>query len=264
VRTPRIFTDQALAEGEEVVLDENAARHLVSVLRFSPGDGLILFNGAGGEYRAQLLTTASKKASALVGQFSTGLAPSPLVITLAVGLSRGDRMDWLIQKAVELGVTSILPLFTERSEVKLKPERAAKKTRHWQEVARSACEQSGQNMIPTVSLPITFAQALQSPAAWRLILDPCANSDLLSEMASYSSTASNTPPTSSAESSTKPEPPESVLILSGPEGGFSDDELGLARDKTITPVGLGPRILRTETAPLAALSVLQAQWGDWR
>lgn len=264
MRISRIFTDQILAEGQEVVLDQNAARHLVSVLRLGPGDELTLFNGTGGEYRARLVATAAKKASALVGQFSSGLAPSPLAITLAMGLSRGDRMDWLIQKAIELGVTGIMPLVTERSEVKLNPERAAKKTRHWQEIARSACEQSGQNLVPGVALPTTYVQALQSSAAWRLILDPCANSNLLSAMADYSSTVGNTPPLSSLTASTQSKPPDSILILSGPEGGFSEAEINLARDNAIIPVNLGPRVLRAETAPLAALSVLQAQWGDWR
>ncbi len=264
MRIPRIFTDQSLAEGEEVVLDQKAARHLISVLRYTPGDELILFNGAGGEYCAQLLDSTSKQASALVGQFSTGLPPSPLAITLGVGLSRGDRMDWLIQKAIELGVTSILPLFTARSEIKLNQERATKKTRHWQEVARSACEQSGQNRVPKVPLPITFTQVLQSSAAWRLILDPYANRSLVNEIASYPSTESETRTALSAKPPEKPVSPESVLILSGPEGGFSEEEVRLAQDKNFMPVGLGPRILRTETAPLAALSVLQALWGDWR
>ena len=156
-------------------------------------------------------------------------------------------MDWIVQKAVELGVHAIVPLTTERCEVKLNKDRAAKKLKHWRQVARSACEQSGQNRVPSIGLPTSFSKALETTADWRLILDPGAKSSLNGQMAIQSGS-----------------PPGSVLVLSGPEGGFSDEEIALARNKGFRSVGLGPRVLRTETAPLSAVSILQAQWGDWR
>ena len=251
MRLPRIFTDQALSKGLELALESNAARHLVSALRFKAGDKLILFNGEGGEYSAELLAAESKKARVLVGKFSDGLAPSPLAITLGIGLSRGERMDWLVQKAVELGVTEITPLFTERSEVKLKAPRAAKKTRHWQDIAHSACEQSGQNILPTINLPIdlpTFVQNINEASAnTQFILDPLAEQTLVTRIRTHRELV-----------------PTSVMLMSGPEGGFSPSEIGSAQHQGILSVSLGPRILRTETAPLAALSLLQAQWGDWQ
>lgn len=246
MRVPRIFTDQPLAEGIEVNLGSAAARYLVSVLRLNVAAELILFNGLGGEYRAQLIRAGNKQAAALTGAFLPGIAPSPLAITLVVGMSRGYRMDWIVQKAIELGVSNIIPLSSERCEVKLHGDRAAKKIRHWQDIARSACEQSGQNLVPPVSLPITFAAAVQLSAAWQIILDPCAATSLVSQMSTHNDS-----------------PPHSVLVLSGPEGGFTAEEINLARDHHVVPAGLGPRILRTETAPLAALALLQARWGDW-
>ncbi|RLA48300.1 MAG: 16S rRNA (uracil(1498)-N(3))-methyltransferase [Gammaproteobacteria bacterium] len=274
MRLPRIFTDQALTEDLEVELGHQAARHLVSVLRFATGDKVILFNGEGGEYSAQLTVAGSKKVSALIGTFSSGIPPSPLSITLAIGLSRGDRMDWLVQKSIELGVRKITPLFTERSEVKLNAQRAAKKVRHWQEIARSACEQSGQNVIAEIDLPTNLNTTLQQAVKTRttndvvddtagnvadkaagnatnntsygFILDPLADNSLAGRIAAHTGPF-----------------PKSVLLLSGPEGGFTTDEVAIAQDHGILSATIGPRILRTETAPIAALSLLQAQWGDW-
>ncbi len=247
MRVPRIFTDQPLAEGSEVDLGPATARYLVSVLRLGVAAEVILFNGQGGEYRAQLLTVGNKQVVAAINKFVPDPDSPPLAITLIIGLSRGDRMDWVVQKAVELGVSSIIPLFSERCEVKLHGDRATKKTRHWQDVARSACEQSGQNRVPPIGMTINFAAALQLTGAWRIILDPCAPTSLASEMSAHNES-----------------PPHSVLVFSGPEGGFTAEEIGRAREHHIVPVALGPRTLRTETAPLATLSLLQARWGDWQ
>ncbi len=250
MRIPRIFTDQALAEGSEIVLEQNAARHLVSVLRLGPSDTLTLFNGKGGEYNARLITADTKKTSALLESFCSGIEPSPLAITLAIGLAKGDRMDWLVQKAVELGVAEIIPLFTERCEVKLKAERATKKLRHWQEIARSACEQSGQNLIPTISHPTNLQQLTIPETSFKVILDPLAHTSLLSHITDHCTT-------------TNTASPKSALVLSGPEGGLTAEEIAFVGNKGVLPVSLGPRVLRAETAPLAALSLLQAHWGDW-
>ena len=248
MRVPRIFTDQPLAEGLEVALSQGAARHLTSALRLGANSKVVLFNGEGGEFSARLIETSNKKnTTALIEKFSPGIPPSPLALTLAIAISRGERMDWIVQKAVELGVRDIVLLTTERCEVKLNPDRAAKKLKHWRQVARSACEQSGQNRVASIGLPISFSMGLETTADWRLILDPGSESSLMSQIATQSGS-----------------PPGSVLILSGPEGGFSDEEITLAQSKGFCSVGLGPRILRTETAPLSAVSILQAQWGDWR
>tara|TARA_R110000787_G_scaffold13505_3_gene42440 strand:- start:4271 stop:5011 length:741 start_codon:yes stop_codon:yes gene_type:complete len=246
MRVPRIFTDQPLAEGGEVDLGSATARYLVSVLRLGVAAEVILFNGQGGEYRAQLLKVGNKQVVAAINKFLPDTATPPLAITLIIGLSRGDRMDWVVQKAVELGVSSIIPLSSERCEVKLHGDRATKKTRHWQDIARSACEQSGQNRVPPIGMTINFAAALQLTAAWRIILDPYAPTSLVSEMLAHNGS------------------PHSVLAFSGPEGGFTAEEINRAREHHVVPVALGPRTLRTETAPLATLSLLQARWGDWQ
>lgn len=251
MRIPRIFTDQDLAEGREVLLEAGAARHLMSVLRLKPGDALILFNGRGGEYSARLSTPKGKQVRIQLEHYLEGPPPSPLGITLAAALCKGERMDWVIQKAVELGVQRICPLFSQRSEVKLKAERAERKLRHWQAIAQSACEQSGQNLIPRIAAPRSLETVLAEPelaaSPCKLILDPRAEQSLASLIRNW------------------PEKnPESVLLLSGPEGGFCDAEIDLASAQGIAPISLGPRVLRTETAPLAACALLQGCWGDWQ
>ena len=251
MRIPRIFSDQALAKGGDILLDASGARHVISVLRLKPGDALIVFNGHGGEYSARLLDADGKHARVQLEHYQEGLPPSPLSITLAVGLSKGDRMDWVIQKAVELGVQRICPLLTERCEVRLKDQRAERKSRHWRAIAQSACEQSGQNRVPQIASPVALQAALAATGqvvdACKLILDPRASQSLAALLGSWTSRQ-----------------PASVILFSGPEGGFSDDEVDFVTRQGFTPVGLGPRVLRTETAPLAACALLQGYWGDWR
>jgi len=249
VRVPRVYLDQALQSGAELALDKAAAHYLVSVLRLRADDALIVFNGSGGEYTATLQSATNKQATIIVGSHSPGVAPSPVRIVLAIGLSRGERMDWVIQKAVELGVNEIIPLFTERCEVKLKGERALKKRGHWQQIAISACEQSQRNDVPTIKpaqplMEFLTASAPPANSDLKLILDPRAEQSLSSTLLDKGS-------------STK-----TIVLLSGPEGGFSDGEVEQAQQKGVISVGLGPRVLRTETAPLAALSIVQALLGD--
>ena len=249
MRVPRVYLDQALQSGAELVLDKAAAHYLVSVLRLRADDALIVFNGSGGEYTATLQSATNKQATIIIDSHTVGVAPSPVQIVLAIGLSRGERMDWVIQKAVELGVNEIIPLFTERCEVKLKGERALKKLGHWQQIAISACEQSQRNDVPTIK-PVQplmeFLAACTPPANsdLKLILDPRAERSLGSTLLKQST-------------STK-----TIVLLSGPEGGFSDGEIKQAQQKGVISAGLGPRVLRTETAPLAALSIVQALLGD--
>lgn len=241
MRIPRLYTPQALASGSLIDLDEASARHLVSVLRMSAGQQVILFNGLGGEYSGQLSNVRKNTASVSVSKFIDSDRESPLKVHLAIGVSRGDRMDWIVQKATELGVCSITPLFTERTEVKLNAERLDKKNRHWQQVAISACEQCQRTLVPLVSpaIPLTQWVAVDNDSL-KLVLHHRADKRL---------TALN-------------KDSNLVSLLVGPEGGLSDSEIDLSLNYGFKPLALGPRVLRTETAPLAALSILQSLWGD--
>ena len=245
MRIPRIFSVEPLAGKTEVQLDEAASRHLVKVLRLGPGRPLILFDGAGGEYEAELIE-GGKKARVKIGAFADEDRESPLAITLAIGISRGDRFDWVIQKATELGVAQIQPLFTERCEVKLSGDRLQKKLGQWQQIAISACEQCARNRVPEILPPLKFPQLLEQTKerdALKLVLHHRTDATL-------------------AELEAQSGRPQAALLLVGPEGGLSADEIDLALKQGFHPLRLGPRVLRTETAPVAALSVLQFQWGD--
>lgn len=240
---PRFFHPLPLATGSEVVLDPVAAGHAVRVLRLQAGAELTLFDGRGGEYAATLLATGKRGATARVGAHRAVEAEPGLVITLAQGLARGERMDLVVQKAVELGVSVLQPLITRHGQVRLDAARAAARRAHWQGVVRAACEQSGRNRLPEVGAPQEFAAWIATPAAQeglRLVLDPGADTGLRTL-----------------------EPPRgAVALLVGPEGGLSDAELAQARAAGWQPVRLGARVLRTETAGLAAVAAVQALWGD--
>lgn len=237
---PRIHTDQELRENQSLQLDPGASRHLAGALRLQVGDPLILFNGTGGEYDASVSSIERKQVTVDVGAFCERSIESPLHIHLGIAISRGERMDWVIQKSTELGVNTISPLFSERCEVKLKAERAHKKLRHWQQIAISACEQSGRNCVPDISVPqhvISWCEAAQAEA--KLVLHQ---------------RASTQPPLTVK--------PASVALLIGPEGGLTETEIAAAQSQGFESMALGPRVLRTETAPLAACAILQARWGD--
>lgn len=243
MRIPRIFSPEPLSGRSEVELDEAASRHLVKVLRLRPGRPLVLFDGTGGEYRAELLETG-RRARVRLGDFSAEDRESPLALTLAVGISRGDRFDWVVQKATELGVAQIQPLFTERCEVKLSGDRLQKKLGHWRQIAASACEQCRRNRLPVVAEPQKLAQYLErAESDLKLVLHHRAELDLRRLERARGA-------------------PASALLLVGPEGGLSETEIDAALARGFLPLRLGPRVLRTETAPLAALAVLQFQWGD--
>jgi len=241
MRNPRIFTPSSLNSGATIELDENAFSHAVRVLRLKQGDNLILFNGEGGEFEAELADVRKKWASATIGQFHDKNCESPLPIILGQCISRGEKMDYTIQKAVELGVTEIVPLFSERCGVKLNQERMEKRLRHWHSVIISACEQCGRNHIPKLHEAMSLTDWQQQlDASLKLVLDP---------------TASNT-------LATLNKPEKDVALLIGPEGGLSDNEIKAAIEHDFSGIRLGPRILRTETAGLTALSVIQQLWGD--
>ncbi|MFT3929393.1 MAG: 16S rRNA (uracil(1498)-N(3))-methyltransferase [Spongiibacteraceae bacterium] len=243
MRCPRIYTPQSLASNADapIALDADAAHHVARVLRMQSGDALKLFNGDGAEYSASIVSVDKKSVYVAIESKSTIDRESPLAIHLGIAISKGERMDWVIQKATELGVAEITPLQTERVEVRLNNEREEKKLSHWQAIAIAACEQSQRNRIPVIHSPQSLSNWLDSVQSdVKFVLHHRSEVNL----------AANA------------EKPQSVALLIGPEGGLSDSEITLAEKKSFAPLRLGPRVLRTETAPLAALSVLQFLWGD--
>lgn len=244
MRIPRIHVPMELQTGHELTLPEAATNHLVRVLRLREGAALTVFDGRGHEHYASI---ARLHGSTVVVQVGDALAPrgeSPLPITLVQGISRGERMDWTLQKATELGVSRIVPVLTARSVVRLDDRQAAKKQEHWQQVVISACEQSGRTLVPEVAMPLSLRDYLAklTATASRLLLNP-EGADSLAGLSTLAGP---------------------VELLIGPEGGLDDDEIRIAQQAGFMSVRLGPRILRTETASVVALSVLQAMWGDLR
>lgn len=239
---PRIHVAAELAAGGDLVLPEGAARHVALVLRLREGAELTLFDGRGQEARAELVEVGRKRVTARIDSVAAGHGESPLAVHLGQAISKGDRMDYAIQKTVELGITAITPLYTEHGDVRLKGERQAKKLAHWQAVAASACEQCGRATVPTIHPPQALLEWLVGrDEALRLALHP-ASAGGLDRYAS----------------------PSSVALLIGPEGGLSHLEVEAALTNGFSSLTLGPRILRTETAPVAALTLLQYHFGDLR
>lgn len=240
MRVSRLYLPQTLEEGAVLQLDEESAHYLRTVLRLKKGADLIVFNGDGREYSARVLTIGRDGVQVEIGTGRSRDVESPLTIHIGLGISRGERMDLAIQKAVELGVSRITPLFTEHCVVRLDEARRGSRRQHWQKVARSACEQCGRNRVPEIAEPIELRDWVVGSEGLRLFFDPQAMAGLKD----------------------LPQPEGTISILSGPEGGFAEKERILARKTGFIPVRLGPRILRTETAVLAALSAIQAIWGD--
>jgi 16S rRNA (uracil1498-N3)-methyltransferase len=242
MKCPRLYVPDPVSGPGDIELQGDAATHL-RVLRLRAGNPLILFDGRGGEYAAELLAAERRHVRVRVLEHRDVERESPLRLTLVQGISKGDRMDWTIQKAVELGVARILPVFTERSVVNLKGNRLEKKATHWRGIIRSACEQCGRNRLPELldPLPLSGVGPLLAEQDLPLALDPSGGRSLQNFQVQ-------------AE--------ESIALLVGPEGGLSEQELHWARDQGCQPLLLGPRVLRTETAGLAALAGLQLLWGD--
>jgi 16S rRNA (uracil1498-N3)-methyltransferase len=241
-RTPRIYCPELPDEGGLAVLDPGASRHLFRVLRLGAGADVRLFDGHGREHRARLEDGDPKVASARVLERCDPLPESPLRIVLVQGIGRGERMDLAVQKATELGVSAIVPVLTARSVVRLAGDRAARRRAHWQAVAASACEQCGRAVVPEILLPTGLAEAIGAlpPGLLRLHPDPgaaCGMGEL-------------------------PAPETGLALLVGPEGGLDEGERRAARNEGFTPVRLGPRVLRTETAAIAAVTLAQGLWGD--
>ncbi|ABM20124.1 MULTISPECIES: 16S rRNA (uracil(1498)-N(3))-methyltransferase [Marinobacter] len=241
MRIPRIFTDSPLAVGGQCQLDDNAANHVGRVLRMQAGQALLLFNGDGQDYHATITEAGKKHVQVAVTEAAENETESSLRVVLAQTLSKGDRMDYAVQKAVEMGVSEIVPLTTERCDVKLKGDREDKRLRHWQQVAISAAEQCGRARVPEIQPVMTVQQWLEHARACdlRLVLHHRTERSL------------NTL-----------EKPSSIALMIGPEGGLTAEEIALAEDNGFLPVALGPRVLRTETAPVAAIALCQWLWGD--
>ncbi|MCX7042425.1 MAG: 16S rRNA (uracil(1498)-N(3))-methyltransferase [Gammaproteobacteria bacterium] len=244
MRVVRHYVDAALAEGAIVPLPEDAVAHLVRVLRLGLGDPVTLFNGDGFDYAARISSLSKKAAEAQVLTQCRVENESDLHLTLAQGIARGEKMDLILQKATELGVVRIAPVVTERTEVRLDNERAAKRMLHWRGVVVAACEQSGRARLPEVMEPQTLAHfASDATPGLRFILDPLAEKGI-------------------ADAGI--EPGQRVTLLIGPEGGLSERDRLVLRAAGYQGLRLGPRILRTETAGLAALAAINALFGDWR
>ena len=239
----RLYIDDKLECGAELVVSGDKARYLGKVLRLRVGDQIAVFNGRDGEFDAQLSHIARHDVELVLGEARETRTESDLKIHLVQGISRGERMDLVVQKATELGVKRITPVLTEYGVVKLAAERAAKRQDHWQKIAISACEQSGRTRPPLVEVPLTlkewFGQRSQR-ADVELIMQPGAATNLSAIGA----------------------PQTKVCLMIGPEGGFSQSEYEDAGLCGFKPVSLGPRVLRTETAAITALAIAQSLWGD--
>ncbi|PKO45850.1 MAG: 16S rRNA (uracil(1498)-N(3))-methyltransferase [Betaproteobacteria bacterium HGW-Betaproteobacteria-22] len=240
----RFYSNAPLTPGENIVFSESAAAHAARALRLEVGDKVTVFNGDGLDYACTLSVVKKNHVQATIGQATAVHNESPLDITLLQAISSGDRMDFTIQKSVELGVKKIQPIISQRSVVKLSSERAEKRTEHWQNIAISACEQSARAVVPEVLAPVSLDNWLgKNPAekTTRILLNPAGAKKL----------------TALTLESTE------IQLLIGAEGGLSESEITLAATHGFQSILLGPRILRTETAALAAISAIQLQWGDF-
>ncbi|MBT8136232.1 MAG: 16S rRNA (uracil(1498)-N(3))-methyltransferase [Gammaproteobacteria bacterium] len=242
MRSHRVFVRQPLAGHNSITVDAATSHYLTRVLRLRAGAALTAFDGNGGEYAANLERATRDEAVLSIGAHSAREAESHLAMTLAQGIARGERMDQVIQKATELGVQSIVPLLTDHTVVRLDKKRAARRHAHWLKIAVSACEQCGRNRIPAMASPMSIDDWLRTTdeSATRLMLQPGSTTGLGALGAKH----------------------DNVTLLIGPEGGLSGREQELAAGRGFAAVSLGPRVLRTETAALAALAILQSRWGD--
>lgn len=243
MRIPRIYQPLELKVDSEIQLDENGAAHIGKVLRMQPGQQICLFNGEGSEFIATIVDANKKNVRVKIDSSKDTSNASPLHTHLGQVISRGERMDYAIQKAVELGVSEITPLFSMRCEVKLTGPRLEKRLAQWQQQIISACEQCGLNVPPKLNPPQqanAWFEQVEQPLKWILHPGETPLNEFLSQ-----------------------EKPAGICIAIGPEGGFDPEEIAAAKSAGFNAVAIGPRVFRTETAPVAALSLLQQQWGDF-
>jgi 16S rRNA (uracil1498-N3)-methyltransferase len=241
MRIPRLYLDQPLSSGDKVSLPRDKAHYLSHVLRVNSGSGIKLFNNTGYEYDALIIELTKKNAEIEIKEAKELDRESSLKITLCLAIARGQHMDYAIQKSVELGVASIIPVVSEFSNVKLRDDRIENKMTHWQNIIISSAEQCGRNRLPTLTKPVSFSECFNNDiSGTRLILQP--------------GSAQAMPSIKITENE--------ITLLIGPEGGFSETEVNEAVEKETIPVSLGPRVLRAETAVVSALSNAQQLWGD--
>lgn len=241
MRLTRVYVDAALEPGAHVMLTGSAANHLTRVLRLRVGAELTLFSGTGGEYSARIDAVKGAAVRAAVGEHRAIERESPLNLTLAQGVARGERMDLVMQKATELGVRRLVPILTERSIVRFTDRQAERKLSHWRSIAIGACEQCGRNRLPEVAPPVALTDYVKrNDGSLRLLLSARATARLVDA----------------------PRLGRALAVLVGPEGGFTELEQAAAVAAGFTPVRLGPRVLRTETAAIASLALLQRECGD--
>ncbi len=241
---PRFFVTPPLATGREITLPSSAAHHAAQVLRLARGDPVNLFDGEGGEYGGEIVSSTSRAVVVMLTEHRPVERESPLEVTLVQALIASDRMDDVIRKAVELGAAGIAPVLSARGVTRLEGDRARRRVEHWRQIGIASCEQCGRNRLPAVHMPSELRTWLSQPskARSRLVLAPSAG-DSLARVS---------------------EPLSPVELLVGPEGGFAPEEEDVAIAAGFRAVRLGPRILRTETAGPAMLAALNALWGDWR
>ncbi|MBW3140613.1 16S rRNA (uracil(1498)-N(3))-methyltransferase [Ferrimonas balearica] len=241
MRVPRIYQPVPLAAGQQLALDDDGANHIGRVLRMQPGQAVMLFNGDGQQYPAIIDEAGKKNVLVTVQSVEQHHVESPLALHLGQVISRGEKMEFTIQKSVELGAASITPLWSERCGVKLTGDRLDKKVAQWQKIAIAACEQCGRNVVPEVRPVMRLDQWMAEPfEGLKLNLHPRAEYSI----------------------NTLPEPVQALRLLIGPEGGLSAEEIAAAREFDFTDILLGPRVLRTETAALTAMTALQVRFGD--
>ena len=249
MRVPRFYQDNNLSQfydsGDELELSDKNHRHAVQVLRLKCDEKLIIFDGRGGEYFSHIKALDKRQSSVVLDEYSDVNRESPLSIELVLAMIKPDKMDFAIQKAVELGVSTIQPVYSERSVIKIKANRLEKKLEHWRGIIIAACEQSGRTAVPEINAPKTFLEALierDSRKNLSIAMLPSASSQLkdLSQEGSA----------------------QAVSIIIGPEGGFTKNEEQQMLEKKINSINFGPRILRTETAVVAAITAVQQHWGD--
>jgi 16S rRNA (uracil1498-N3)-methyltransferase len=242
MRLTRVHVDVELQTGRRLTVDGSAGNHISRVLRLRVGDALTLFNGQGGEYAGSIDEIRRDTVVVSILERRDVDRESPCQLTLAQGISRGERMDWVVQKATELGVWQIAPIFTERSIVQLDEKQASRKLQHWRSIAIAACEQSGRNHVPQITQPVGLYELLEkrTSSGTALLLSPGAPLRI-ADLASAGT---------------------QITVLIGPEGGLADVEQQAAVKAGFTPVRLGPRVLRTETAAVCALTLLQQKFGD--
>lgn len=244
MRLTRVHVEADLLPGAEIALPEGAATHLMRVLRLQVGDACVLFNGDGCDYASRIVAVGKRDVEVEVLSVLALSNESPLRITLLQSVARGEKMDWIVQKATELGVAALVPVASERSEVKLDSERASKRVAHWRSVVVAACEQSGRASVPAVAMPTSLPEALAALSAGsrRLLLDPEATHGLGDQ---------------------KEGDCRELVFAIGPEGGWSPRDIASLHAAGFNGMRLGPRVLRTETAGIAAIAALLARYGDF-